>query len=154
MFMHMDVTLLTLIGALGGAVVTALVALITHVLTGKREHKRWLLNLKYQAYLKIIASMEQALQAVNDPIQLLELTDKWAKAMEDLNTAEMGLLSNDASMKAFNNLIRAYGQYQPHILKSREEQYEYREPVNRALFECMLAFRKDLGVKGKIKYSY
>ena len=153
-FMHMDASLIPLIAGLGGAGVTARVALTTHILTGRREHKRWILDLKYQAYLKIVASMEQALQAVNDPDHLAQLVAKLTAAMEDINTAEIGLLSNNASMEAYARMIRAFNEYQPHITESREDQEKYREPVNRALFHCMQTFRKDLGIKGKIQYAY
>ena len=150
----MDASFITLIAGLGGAGVTALVALTTHILTGRRERKRWLLDLQYEAYLKIVASMEQALQAVNDPVQLIHLHEKWTKAIQEINTAEMYLLSSRASMDAFVQLMKAYANYQPHVLKSREEQHRYREPVNRALYDCMQTFRKDLGVKGKLGYAY
>lgn len=59
----MDPSLVTIIAsAFGGAVLTGLVGLFTHWSAGRREARRWRLDLKYREYLRFIEGMESAEQ--------------------------------------------------------------------------------------------
>ncbi|GAA1050647.1 hypothetical protein [Arthrobacter russicus] len=44
--------------AFGGAIITGLVGLITHTLTGRREQKRWILDQKYRVYVDFLREVE------------------------------------------------------------------------------------------------
>lgn len=145
----MDQTSLALVGsAFGGAIVTTAIGLLTHALTGRREHKRWLLDLRYQAYLKVIASVEQLLTVQNDPETFHSSLEKTAEIMQDYNTAEMYMLANQRSMKAYVQLNRAYFEFTKHAMESREDQKPYRTAMDNAFNECVKAFRQELKVPG------
>lgn len=94
----MDPALLTVIAsAFGGAIITGLIALITHALTGRREQKKWLLDQKYKVYVSFLRDIE-ALRRNQDAafnVQLANISNVDLPQVSLMTIQEILLLAHD-----------------------------------------------------------
>jgi hypothetical protein len=145
----MDSIIPLVAGALGGAVVTTLVGTITFILTGRREHRRWLYDLKYQNYLEVLRiwnhwtrlskpGMSPEDYAKQEPIYL---------KISELVLADLVLVNSPRVDRAFSRLLQAMHNQFEKMKTGERSAYDLRAEWLLLVREM----RRDLNIKGIVK---
>lgn len=138
----MDLVLLAA-SAFGGAVVTAAIGLMTFIMTGRREHRRWLYDLKYKNYLEVLRAWhnwERVVKLSADQRKEINL-----KIME-LVAADLVLVYSLKVEQAFTTLVEEMVKQDHDVRCGERTEFDLEEHWKRLVNRM----RKDLGIKGKI----
>ena len=105
----MNPVLTIIASALGGAVVTGIIGIVTFVWTGKRDHARWLYDLKYQSYLEVLRVWKNWSDMLKPVMSAEEYTQMDAVHLKirELVAADLVLVNSSKVDAAFTSLLSA-----------------------------------------------
>lgn len=97
-----------IVPALGGAVVTAVVGIITFLLTGRREHKQWLRNHKVEVYTEFLKHVRLLAYHLDDAMTLRpEAMAPLREANMNVSTTAIRIAAPEKVGSASNRVSRA-----------------------------------------------
>lgn len=145
----MNETTTIILSIFGGAALTGLIGLAVFILTGRREHKRWMYDLRYEKYLEALKVWQQWLRTVESmrtgQADLAKAEHSYIR-MSELISADLLLVSSPTVEKKFTKLLEALQNHANNDSAPSEVNYD----VQTESLEWIHAMRSDLKIKGTL----
>lgn len=141
----MDTTLLALVSALGGATIAGIAGLVTHIMTGRREHRKWILDKKFEVYSTTLTAISRTSQKSTflnaDDVD----RDQWIQDLSSWSTTDIQIMQSAKVQAALGEAISAA------TLISRKDDATTRrkhyDAFTDKLLDVYAAIRADLGIE-------
>ena len=133
-----------LASAFGGAVVTAAIGLLTFIMTGRREHRRWLYDLKYKNYLEVLRAWHNWEQVVTRNAGRRQ--DEVHPKMMELVAADLVLVYSLKVERSFTALVDDIIKQNNEITIGERKKFD----LEHRWINVVNSMRKDLGIRETI----
>lgn len=137
--------MLTIIAsAFGGAVLTGLASFITYFFNGKREHKKWLNELKYKQYVSAIVDFEKLAQLLAGNDMSEKVVDEVYTLVHTFRSADLDLIGTKDVKQHHTTVLHSIHGLIAEAAKGPDT--ESFKTFDRALTVLITSMRKDLRV--------
>lgn len=140
-----DPTLTIIASAFGGAILTGIVGLITYLLNARREHAKWLRDLKFRTYADKLTRLEHlhtGLESTDsDESSGQDGADDWSTAM---TVADLDLVASPEVTAEHMRVVATIASYIRNDIDGIPNEMT---AFRKSLLSLTAAMRKDIGMR-------